>query len=63
MIKQFEYSESVGIPQDQKAARAALRLLGAFDAGTALRPGTAQERRQDAERAVVGKVIDDADRR
>ncbi len=62
MIEQLEYSESVGVPRDQRTARAALRLLGAFEAGTALRPGTSEERRQDAERAVVGKVSD-ADRR
>ena len=62
MIKQLECSESVGVPRDQRTARAALRLLGAFDAGTGWRPGTSEERRQDAERAVTGKVSD-ADRR
>jgi hypothetical protein len=36
MIKQLEYSESIRIPSDQKMARAALRLLGAFQAGTAI---------------------------
>ena len=36
MIKQLEYSESVGVPRDQRTARAALRLLGAFEAGTAV---------------------------
>ena len=36
MIKQLQYSESVGPPSDQKTARGALRLLGAFEADTAI---------------------------
>jgi hypothetical protein len=73
MIKQLEHSESVGVPRDQKTAHAVLRLLGAFEAGTALRPGTADERRADADRAgaylggterkiVTSLEADDADR-
>ena len=30
MIKQLEYSESVGVPRDQRTARAALRMFGYF---------------------------------
>ena len=44
MIKQLEYSESVGVPRDQKTAKAALRLLGAFEAGTAMAVAKKEER-------------------
>ena len=44
MIKQLEYSESVRVPSDQKTAHAALRLLGAFEAGTAMAVAKKEER-------------------
>ena len=44
MIKQLEYSESIGVPRDRKAAEAALRLLGAFEAGTAMAVAKKEER-------------------
>ena len=44
MIKQLEYSESVGVPRDRKTASAALRLLGAFEAGTAMAVAKKEER-------------------
>ncbi len=44
MIKQLEYSESVGPPRDQKTARGALRLLGGILAGANGVPVTDRER-------------------
>jgi hypothetical protein len=60
MIEQLEYSESVGVPSDAKTARAALRLLGAFNAGTAIFAATSAERREDL--AAAHKRDADADR-
>ena len=60
MIKQLEYSESVRVPRDLPTANAALRLLGAFNAGTALYAATSAERRDDL--AAAHKRDADADR-
>ncbi len=60
MIKQLEYSESIRVPRDANTARAALRLLGAFEAGTALYAATSAERREDL--AAAHKRDADADR-
>ena len=55
MIKQLEYSQSVGPPSDQKTARGALRLLGGFLAGANGVPITDRERFVDeVRRELVG---------
>ena len=57
MIKQLEYSESVGPPRDQKTARGALRLLGAFIAGTERRPDSVVDPNEPGRTA--GQALDE----
>lgn len=47
-------SRNVGIPRDMKGARAALRFLGAWDAGTGVITPTKQERDIDRARLEAG---------
>lgn len=64
MMKLLERSTSIRIPTDPKTARAALRLLGAFDAGTAFRLPTREEKALDAMRSelLAREGMSDADR-
>ena len=56
MIRQIENSNSIKIPRDQKTARAALRLLGADLAGTAVTAATKADHFMDACRDEIRKL-------
>jgi hypothetical protein len=64
MIHLLQRSTSIRIPNDPKTARAALRLLGAFEAGTAFRLPTKQEKAADAMRTelIAREGMHDQDR-